>query len=140
MDGKQITLSLFPCRGRDGAPCQSPRLTSPPAPQGTAGGSSISPLLHPHLEDGDSGTTRGFSKGKSLLMTGGCFTTAAGLYPRVTQSSRARRKPHSTSAGHRNGVTPHADEEQRPREIRTTAGSQEQASTVIQFHSQLSTA
>lgn len=55
--------------------------------------------------------------------------TAAELYPRVTRSSEARRKPHSTSAGHRNGVIPHADVERRPGEI-GTAGSQEQASTV----------
>lgn len=56
--------------------------------------------------------------------------TAAVLHPRVTQSSQARRKPHSTPARHRNGVTPRAHGEQRPREIATAAGGQEQASMV----------
>lgn len=104
-----------------------------PPPQlrrGWLSGSSISPLTCPHLEDGDSDTTRGFSKDKSLLMTGRCFTTSAVLYPRVTQSSQASRKPHGTSARHRNGVIPRADGERRPREVGTAAGSQEQASTV----------
>lgn len=56
--------------------------------------------------------------------------TAAISYPRVTQSSQARRKPHSSSGRHRSGVTPRADGEWRPRETGATAGSQAQASTV----------
>lgn len=67
-------------------------------------------------------------------MTGGYFTTAVTLYPSVTQSSQARRKSSSTSTRHRDGVTPHAEEEQRLRGTGAAAGSQEQASTVCRSY------
>lgn len=131
-DGKQVLLSLFPCCGRDNAFLRRirPTFVVPKSTAHLVPGSSISPLTCPHLEDGDSDTTRGFSKDQSLLMTGRCFVTAAISYPRVTQSSQARSKPHSSSARHRSGVTPCADGEWRPREMGATAGSQAQASTV----------